>query len=244
MASVLEQLAPVLGGAAGFFLGGPPGMIAGAGIGAGISGQASANDTNVDMAREANSANMTSAREQMAFQERMANSMHQREMRDLKNSGLNPILAAQQGSPTPSGASATAAAPRVENTMSGMGSSAMQTMNMLQGLELGNAQIGLTRSQTHAADASAAKSLVDAEVSRKDIPAADIKNEIYDTIKRPFKEGSKYIRDLWQRFESTAKENTNTYKALMNASRREYEFKAKQKVPVKVGPQILNKGKY
>lgn len=74
------------------------------GIGGAINQREGQKDTNI--------ANAQQAQQQMDFQERMANTAHQREVTDLKAAGLNPILSGTGGAGAPSPAGGMA---RMEN---------------------------------------------------------------------------------------------------------------------------------
>lgn len=83
---------------------------------------------------QANRANLRIAREQMSFQERMANTAYQRAVVDMRRAGINPMLAySQGGAASPGGAQAT-----MQN-VAGMASSSAQHAARL-GQELTNMQ--------------------------------------------------------------------------------------------------------
>jgi hypothetical protein len=102
----------------------------------------------------ANAANLQIAREQMDFQERMSNTAHQREVADLREAGLNPILSAGgSGASSPSGASIAMQNPNTElgRSIGAAMSTALQVKNLEQSNKLLQAQTAKT---AHEADAA------------------------------------------------------------------------------------------
>jgi len=151
----------IAGMAAGGALGGPLGAVIGGGSGmlGQMFGQGDANEANKDIAKQ-----------QMYFQERMSSTAHQREVTDLKAAGLNPILSANAGASTPSGAQAV-----MQNTMEGFAQSAMEMALIKNNFEKGRADIGLVKSQTDKAN-------METKVLSKDLPKADLINKGYQIV--------------------------------------------------------------
>lgn len=137
-----------------YFIG--PIMAAVGGIG-GIGGGVLQNNANRRMMGEAHDWSVQDAKDQRAWEETMSNTAHQREVKDLRKAGLNPILSANGGASTPSGATAQSQMAHMEDVVGKGLTGAMDALRLSKEVKLANSQIGLQTLQGTQAAAGAMK---------------------------------------------------------------------------------------
>ena len=147
------------------------------GIGAGIGtyfGARETNNANREIAERNNQYAQANAREQMAFQERMANTEIQRRRADLKAAGINPLLAARDGASTPAGAAGAVSSPTMTNPMDSAIAAGAKVFEKGIQRQMSEATLSQMEKQNKLLDSQKQKTDMETTVMQKDLPKAEL----------------------------------------------------------------------
>lgn len=135
------------------------------------------NKKNRDAQQDANAINWEIARQNNATQIEMANTAHQREVRDLRAAGLNPILSAGgNGSSTPTLSAASINPVHQDNAFEGLANSA-KGLSRYMGQQY-KANLETVQNQARLLDSQAQQAEIDMQQRSRDVELDNINRDI------------------------------------------------------------------
>lgn len=190
-------------------------MVAPVIIGAGISalGSLGAGLLGSSSAKKRNEEQIALAREQMAFQERMSSTAHQREVKDLRAANLNPILSAGgKGASSPGGAMPQVVSEQqpLADSIASMTGSALTAANTIAQTNLLDKQADTERAKRNALQVQSDLGYYDALVKAQAFDRGDLAAKWMNQFEREKAErkltehripGAKAEAGLWQGLE-------------------------------------------
>lgn len=175
--------------------------------------------------RDANQVNLQSAREQMMFQERMSNTSHQRQVRDLKAAGLNPVLSSNSGASVPSGAMATIS-PEPSNSRVAF-SSALDLRSAIQEQRVADQGIRTSQSAADLNTAQALNTMAEVDLKTRGAPGRLIGSDLHKAMKKLIERTSSSAKESFTRtnFKNilNMRKNLKRYDAGKRAREKDFE---------------------
>lgn len=124
------------------------------------------NEANINAAETTSAFNAAEAQKNRDFQKRMSNTAHQREIKDLRKAGLNPILSVTggPGASSPGGATASGVKPDIKDTLTPAVGAGIAAASAKSNIKLQKSEISVKERQKFLIDAQASASTAEAQL--------------------------------------------------------------------------------
>lgn len=147
----------------------------------GFIGNERTNEANRDMVNATNKLNEAEAKKNREFQQVNADTAHQREIKDLKAAGLNPLLSASsKGADTPSGSMAHFETATATNSLGAAVSSAFEAKRLQNEIKKQTEEIESMKTNRGYTDAQRRKSESENRLIKAQIPREEVKGDLWE----------------------------------------------------------------